>query len=302
MQHKIDKENWDLKVESIRKYSKAEEQDESRKNNQMGKAELKISDLSNEILELKSKNEQQRVSYQKKIEFVEGEIRKLKSEEERYIKELEIKNKDNEEIIVQLKSRIKDIEKSIDIKKPTPKKVTVKRQPDSQFKVSREKVVEKTRKSVEKSNSISEKLSKSSKSPLTQSPKNKKVKNLLPSKRSSSNIKESSSSKDLKSRKTPSRDNSIDKPSNMPTARIHNKAPSYLRKENQNDKIEIIEKEIAILTGRYKYLLQMSQDASDLLSLRTEISKVATEIEEKSNQLYALKKKQQDFLKQQITN
>ena len=188
----------------------------------------------------------------------------------------------------------------MDMKKPTPKKGEGKKLSDPLLKGSIERSAENKKKLIEKSNSISEKLSKSSKSPLTQSPKFKQIRNALPSKRSSSNIKESASSKDLKGRKTPSRDSSIDKPSNIPTTRIQNKAPSYLRKENQNDKIEVTEKEIATLTGRYKYLLQMSQDATDLLSLRTEISKVATEIEEKSNQLYALKKKQQEFLKQQM--
>lgn len=88
----------------------------------------------------------------------------------------------------------------------------------------------------------------------------------------------------------------------MPTTRLHNKTPSYLAKENQSTQIEALEKEIAVLTGRYKYLLQMSQDALDLLSLRSEINKIAADIEEKSNQLYALKKKQQDYLKEKIKN
>ena len=186
---------------------------------------------------------------------------------------------------MQLKTKIKDIEKSLE-KKPFDKKVT-------------KTPAKKAEKSIEKASSLFEKLSKSTKSPLIQSPK-AHPKSLIPSKRSFSNIKESFSSKELKKKPPSSRDASIERSSNMPTTRLHNKTPSYLAKENQSTQIEALEKEIAVLTGRYKYLLQMSQDALDLLSLRSEINKIAADIEEKSNQLYALKKKQQDYLKEKI--
>ena len=286
-QYKIDKENWELKLENLKKSAKTEDKDDYKTLISLNKAEAKIKEQNNEISELKSKNEYQKLNYQKKIDFVEGEIRKLKQEEEKYIKELEIKNKDNEEIILQLKTKIKDIEKSLE-KKPFDKKVT-------------KTPAKKAEKSIEKASSLFEKLSKSTKSPLIQSPK-AHPKSLIPSKRSFSNIKESFSSKELKKKPPSSRDARIERYSNMPTTRLHNKTPSYLAKENQSTQIEALEKEIAVLTGRYKYLLQMSQDALDLLSLRSEINKIAADIEEKSNQLYALKKKQQDYLKEKIKN
>jgi hypothetical protein len=288
-QHKIDKENWELKLENLKKSSKGDENDGIKTMILLNKAEAKITELNNELIGLKNKNEYQKLNYQKKMDFVENEIKKLKSEEEKYIKELEIKNKNNEEIIIQLKSRIKEIEITIEKKTSGNKTVLSKlsKRPEN--------------KSIEKSHSISEKLSKSSKSPLYKSPKQNKTKFSPINKRSNSALKDSTSSKDLK-RKPPSRDTSTERASNMPTTRTHNKAPSYLRKESQIEIIESLEKEIAVLTGRYKYLLQMSQDASDLISLRTEINKIASDIENKSNQLYEFKKKHQDYLKQQIKN
>lgn len=288
-QYRLDKENWELQLGNSKK-AKTDNKENSKSVFLLAKAEQKIAELAIEVSDLKAKNENQRLNYQKKIGFVETEIKKLKSEEEKYIKELEVKNRDSEEIIVQLKSRIKEIEKMMDLKKVQPQK-TPKKVVESLSKLPE--------KAAKKSQSISEKLSKSSKSPLVQSPKAKRVKVPLPAKRSISNLKESSSTKEIK-RRTPSRDSSIDKGPSVQTTRIHNKAPSYLRKENQSAMIETTEKDIAVLTGRYKYLLQMSQDASDLQSLRSEISKVAGEIEEKSNYLFMLKKKQQDYLKQQI--
>ncbi|OMJ82885.1 hypothetical protein SteCoe_16279 [Stentor coeruleus] len=304
-QYKIDKENWELKLKTLEKLSKAPEDKEDIKSLiQLNKAEAKILELNNEISELKNKNEQQKQNYQKKIDFVDGEIKKLKQEEEKYIKELEEKNKNNEEIINQLNKRIKDIEKLVE-NKEEGKKSTPLRNP-------RQKSLDNKS---EKSKSVSEKLSRSSKSPLLQSPKAKPIKSALQNKRANTYLKESSSNKDIGKMKTPIKEPIVDiksnknigntkekddKIRNLPSSRILNKAPSYLRKENQNNNLEVLEKEIAVLTGRYKYLLQMSQDASDVVSLRNEITKVAGEIEDKSNQLFAVKKKQQDFLKQQI--
>lgn len=306
-QYKIDKENWELKLKTLEKSSKGpEDKDNFKSLLQLNKAEAKILELNNEISELKGKNEQQKQNYQKKLDFVDGEIKKLKQEEEKYIKELEEKNKNNEEIINQLNKRIKEIEKLV-TNKEGDKKSTPLRNP-------RQKSLDNKS---EKSQSVSEKLSRSSKSPLIQSPKVKPSKNALQNKRANTYLKESSSNKDIAKRKTPLKEPSVDIKSankigntrekddkivNLPSSRMLNKAPSYLRKENQHNNIEIIEKEIAVLTGRYKYLLQMSQDASDVVSLRNEITKVAGEIEDKSNTLFAVKKKQQDFLKQQIRN
>ena len=119
-------------------------------------------------------------------------------EEEKYIKELEVKNKDNEEIINQLKNRIKDIEKVMELKKNINVK-SIKVKPTE--RINDKNYDKSCDKSLNKSNSISEKLSKSSKSPLIQSsPRTKKIKCILPSKRSTSAIKESSSSKELKSK------------------------------------------------------------------------------------------------------
>jgi chromosome segregation ATPase len=281
-QYRIDKENWELKLKSSKRQSKPEEKDESKTKTLLGKAESKILELKTENQELKAKNESQKMNYQKKIEHVESEVRKLKVDEAKYIKDLEIKIKDYEETIKQLNRRIKEFE--VQGGKISEKNTPVKNRPQ---------------KRLEKSLSVSDKLSNSSKSPLFVSPKGQKVKCGLPAKRSTSITKDTNLSAEESRKKTPIRELSSEKSSNAPTARVHNKAPSYLRKENQTGKIEVIEKEIAGLTGRYKYLLQMSQDAEDLVSLKNEISKVASEIEDKSNQLFELKKKQQDYLRQQ---
>ena len=279
-QHKIDKENWELKLENLKKNTKGDNQEQIKLNLALSKADARISALLDEIEELRSKIEFQKQSYQQKLDYVQGEVSKLKMEEEKYIKELESKNKDNEEIIIQLNKKIQEIEKKMENKQPVKKTVFSKKSEP---------------KSLEKSLSVSEKLSKSYKSPLVTSPATK-AKPQASNRRSSSTIKDSDSGKTLK-KKLPSRDSSVEK--TLPT-RVHNKAPSYLRKENQSNNIELLEKEIAVLTGRYKYLLQMSQEASELQSLRTEITKVATEIEEKSNQLFSVKKKQKEFLMQQV--
>jgi predicted nucleic acid-binding Zn-ribbon protein len=276
-QHKIDKENWELKLENLKKNVKGDSSESVKLSLALSKAEARIASLTGEVEELRSKNEFQKTSYQQKLDYVQGEVAKLKQEEEKYIKELEAKNKDNEEIIRQLNKKIQEIEKMM----------------EKQKKIGFSKKNEV--KTFEKSLSVSEKLSKSYKSPLVSSPATK-AKPQQSTRRSSSTVKESDSAKSIR-KKPPSRDSSAEK--TMPT-RVHNKAPSYLRKENQSNNIELIEKEIAVLTGRYKYLLQMSQEASELQSLRTEIHKVANEIEEKSNMLFALKKKQKEFLMQQV--
>ncbi|OMJ88385.1 hypothetical protein SteCoe_9704 [Stentor coeruleus] len=302
-QYKIDKENWEFKVKNLEKPQKGqEEKDEIKTLVQLNKAESKISQLTSEIVELKVKNEMQKQNYQKRIDLIEGEVKKLRQDEQKYIKELEEKNKNNDKIISQLKKRIADIEKAVENTEPEKKTVA--------HKNSRQKSLEKKSGG---SQSLSEKLSRSSKSPIIQSPKGKVIKNLLPLKRSNSNLKESSSIKEMSKRKTPVKDLNNDWPVKKPhrkdkedkiinsnNQRVHNKTPSYLRKENQSCNIEGLEKEIAVLTGRYKYLLQMSQDATDVMSLKNEINKVAGEIEEKSNQMFNLKKKQQEFLRQQI--
>ena len=82
-QYKIDKENWELKLENLKKSAKTEDKDDYKTLISLNKAEAKIKEQNNEISELKSKNEYQKLNYQKKIDFVEGEIRKLKQEEEK---------------------------------------------------------------------------------------------------------------------------------------------------------------------------------------------------------------------------
>ena len=260
---------------------------------QSNKTDTRIIELLNEIQELKNRNELQRKNYEKKIDYAEEEIKKIKIDEGKYMKDLEIKNKSNEEIISQLKARIKEIEKI----KNDKKNINGDMAKGNKSKVIIEK---KTDKIPQKSNSLSEKLSISYKSPLMQSPTSKNVKILLPKTRSNSNIKESLSSNDLIQKKSATRDSSAERSSNLPIKKLTYKTPSYLKKTNQSSHIEIIEKEIAGLTSRYKYLLQMSQDASDLLSLRTEINKIVVEIEEKSSQLFALQKHQEEYLKQQM--
>lgn len=282
-QYKIDKENWELKLENLKKGGKSENQDNIKTNLLLSKAESKIAGLMSEIEELKGKNEFQKINYQQKLEYVQGEVSKLKVEEAKYIKELESRNKDNEEIIEQLNKKIREIEEK------------VRKSPEKKLQGIKKVEVKK----MEKSLSVSEQLSKSTKSPMVQSPMSRR-RIPLSNKRSASSIKDADSVKSVK-KKPPSRDSSVEK-SNPAPARVHNKAPSYLRKENQSNNIDLLEQEIAVLTGRYKYLLQMSQEASDLQSLKTEITKVATEIESKSNQLFALKKKQKEFLMQQITH
>lgn len=302
-QYKIDKENWEAKVKNLEKTQKGlEEKDEIKSLVQLNKAESKVSQLTSEIVELKVKNEMQKQNYQKRIDQIEKEVKKLRQDEEKYIKELEEKNKNNDKIIAQLNKRIADIEKAVGNKEIEKKSVA--------HKNSRQKSLDKK---AGGSQSLSEKLSRSSKSPIMQSPRGKVVKNLLPLKRSNSNLKESSSIKEMNKRKTPvkeqnndwsgkksHRKDKEDKTINATNQRVHNKTPSYLRKENQSCNIEGLEKDIVVLTGRYKYLLHMSQDATDVMSLKNEISKVAGEIEEKSNQMFGLKKKQQEFLRQQI--
>ena len=285
-QYKIDKENWELKLENLKKGGgKGENQDNAKASMLLAKAEAKIAALTNEVEELKGKNEFQKANYQQRLEYVQGEVSKLKVEEAKYIRELESRNKDNEEVIEQLGKRIREIEEGGRVRKSPEKKV----QGIGKVEV----------KKMEKSLSVSEQLSKSTKSPLMQSPMSRR-RVPLSNKRSVSSSKDAESLKSVK-KKPPSRDSSTEKPHPAP-ARVHNKAPSYLRKENQSNNIDLIEQEIAVLTGRYKYLLQMSQEASELQSLKTEITKVATEIESKSNQLFALKKKQKEFLMQQITH
>lgn len=285
-QYKLDKENWELRLENLKKGGKPESSDKS--SLLLNKAESRILALTSEIEDLKSKNDQQKLNYQQKLDYVQSEVKKLKAEEEKYIKELENKNKENEETIAQLTKKVREIEGLM--KKNAEKKGIEKKKVE--LKIPEQK-------SMEKSLSVSDQLSKSFKSSLIQSPVGRR-KVPVSNRRSSSSIKEGDSERSTK-KKTVSRDSSAEKSHPAP-ARVHNKVPSYLRKENQSNNIDLIEKEIAVLTGRYKYLLQMSQEASELQSLKTEITKVANEIESKSNQLFSLKKKQKEFLMQQVAH
>lgn len=287
-QYKLDKENWELRLENLKKGGKLESPINPKTSMQLSKAESRIQALTSEVEDLKLRNDQQKINYQQKLDYVQSEVKKLKAEEEKYIKELETKNKENEEIIAQLNKKVKEIEgmmkKNLEKKSAEKKKV--------ELKIPEQK-------SMEKSLSVSEQLSKSFKNALIQSPVGRR-KVPVSNRRSSSSIKDADSEKSIK-KKTVSRDSSAEKCHPAP-ARVHNKVPSYLRKENQSNNIDLLEKEIAVLTGRYKYLLQMSQEASELQSLKTEITKVANEIESKSNQLFSLKKKQKEFLMQQVTH
>ena len=61
--------------------------------------------------------------------------------------------------------------------------------------------------------------------------------------------------------------------------------------------IEESEKNLDKLNQRYKTLLGLSyKDTSDLATVRKDMAKIADEIDLKSEELYDLKKKQQEFL------
>lgn len=75
--------------------------------------------------------------------------------------------------------------------------------------------------------------------------------------------------------------------------------------ENEDDlrkKIVNSEKELEKLNQRYKNLLSLSyKEGGDLATVRKDMSKVADEIDAKSEELYDFKKKQQTFLRAKLT-
>jgi len=105
--------------------------------------------------------------------------------------------------------------------------------------------------------------------------------------------KRSTSSKKLS--KTSSRKNSLK--SSVVTI------PRPTPKQSPENQILKLEKEISKLNSRYKELLFRSQNnPEDLSSLRTELTQIASSLEEKSSKLYELKKHQQNALRERMLN
>ena len=105
--------------------------------------------------------------------------------------------------------------------------------------------------------------------------------------------------------KTLSRTNIRSKSPAKPNLKKQNSMTEFkMNRESEDDVRKLIEENertLDKLNQRYKTLLGLSyKDNSDLATVRRDMSKIADEIDQKSEELYDLKKRQQDFLRAKL--
>lgn len=105
--------------------------------------------------------------------------------------------------------------------------------------------------------------------------------------------------------KTLSRTNIRSKSPAKPNLKKQNSMTEFkMNRESEDDVRKLIEENertLEKLNQRYKTLLGLSyKDNSDLATVRRDMSKIADEIDQKSEELYDLKKRQQDFLRAKL--
>ncbi|CAG9311269.1 unnamed protein product [Blepharisma stoltei] len=240
--------------------------------------------LEEEVAFLRESTHQQKSSLQKSYQDFENEVNLKASEFLQTIKELEIKNKGLNEIATNQKKQIEYLKKEIndlhDYKKASL---------------------------TQKIESLSSSSSRKQLSPSIEESKARRPKKSLSIKANENHVQKSRSPIcetccRRESSKTPK--SSLKKPipqkSFSKSVKINDPAPTT--EEDIFSSIQSLEKEISSLGQKYKHLLQTSQEGtSDLSALRKEITETSSEIQQKSDALYELKKKHHSILREKLS-
>ena len=290
-QYYIDKENWILQCENLKRQLqykqidgsstgqsvKIEKEENKALRDQISRISVSEKALFDENCELKKLLERDKQEYKDKIQLAEREIKSLKDDYEISLQEIQHENEKLKNIcgsqnasVAALEKKIAELENANII--------------SEEARESLKKQQEATRYFIKDVVSVNKQLTESLKKEPTKAPKPRKSEKSGLAKR----IKPSSSTSSLKGAEKKQR--------NMASI------PSYLNQEYKMQlQIQELENEVAGINMKYKELLKNPQDGSfDYQTLKSELDSVAKALDEKGKELFSAKRRYSSIVRDKM--
>lgn len=292
-QHEIDKENWVLQWENLKRqlqYRQIEENSSSQsvkiekeENKSLRDAITRLRNTEKQLLDenndLKNRLEKEKFQYKEKIKVAENEIKNLQDDYEISLRETQHENEKLKGIcasqnvsIVSLEKKIEELER---INKLSEEARDALRQQREATKFFIKDVV-----------SVNQQLADSLKKDSKRSSASKKEEKVFSGKK----LKSSSSASNLKVK------------NDEKGIRKRVSVPSYLNQENKlQGQISELESEIGEINKKYKMLLKNPQEGSfDYPALKAEMDSIAKALDEKSKKLFTAKRRYSSIIREKM--